>query len=89
MSAGLDSTEYAILAAALAQHDTLEEADGLGDAAGTTEGDTDHGNGVVGGAQLASDELGPATAFRGLNDVHEALCCPITHVRPFHIGDMF
>ena len=76
-SPGLDPAEQAVLEAALAQHASSPNSDG------------DSGRDAASVWQLQLDTDAPAsqavmpsgTAADGLDDVMEALCCPITHVR--------
>ena len=79
---GLDPAERAVLEAALAQHASSPESDGgsVRVAPADLESQSDMDASQVGPPNDAA-ALVAATAADGMDDVMEALCCPITHVR--------
>ena len=82
--AGLDAAERAVLEAALGQHGSSSDPDSASGHVAASAWQPHPGTGLPDNQAVPT---GPAvvpvaaTAADGFDDVTEALCCPITHVR--------
>ncbi len=81
---GLDPAERAVLEAALAQHASSPDSDGDSGRDAASVWQLQPGKDAADrheAARNGSAAVDAAPAANGLDDVMEALCCPITHVR--------